>query len=299
MTLGVKRWVHFIFKMNLNKILCIVKKTELEKYKIPPEIILPKSIKKWLSLSHNNHLTFLTRFKEIALKYNLPITYITTSQVKTVRSQYDLVITIGGDGAFLLATKYFRNTPLLGFNSNSHRNPKHGSIGALTSGNLSNLAGSLKKLKEGHFKTKLLPSLLVKINTKILNIPVINEIYLGNKKPYKSSDLTVIHNKKEERFNCSGILVSTVTGSTAWYRNGGGKTFKEGSFAFLVREPNKDRQPTRTQSIIKNKEELIIYPNSPGHVISVDSRDPIIELKTFDKIEVSLSKNNMIRVIKF
>jgi NAD kinase len=285
--------------MILNKILCIVKKTELEKYKIPDEKNIPIGIREWLNLGHNNHLNFLTKFKAIALKYKLPITYITTNQVKNIKQGYDLIITIGGDGAFLLATKYFKNTPLLGFNSNSHEHPKQGSVGALTNGNISNLEKRLKQLKEGNFKKTLLPLLSVKINEKEMRIPVVNEIYLGNKKPYKSSDLTIIYNDEEERFNCSGMLISTFTGSTAWYKNSGGKSFKEGNFAFLIREPNKDRQPSLTQGLLKQKEKLAIYPNSPGHIISSDSRDQIIFLKTFDKVEVSLSENNFIEVIKF
>ncbi len=285
--------------MILNKILCIVKKTELEKYKIDQDKNLPRGIKEWLRLGHNNHLTFLTKFKEIAQKFKLPITYITTDEVKSVKPRYDLIITVGGDGAFLLATKYFKNIPLLGFNSNFHDHPKQGSVGALTSGNISNLEKVLKELKMGKVNTTFLPSLSVRINSKEMNIPVVNEIYLGNKKPYKSSDLTIIYNNKEERFNCSGLLVSTFTGSTAWYKNGGGKSFRDGNFAFLIREPNKDRKPTRSQGLLKNKERLVVYPNSPGHIISSDSRDPIIELKTFDKIEIGLSKNKLIEVVKF
>ena len=285
--------------MILNKILCVVKKTELEKYKINSDKDLPSGIKEWLKQGHDNHLNFLTKFKETAHKYELPITYITTNEVKNVRSKYDLIITIGGDGAFLLATKYFKNTPLLGFNSNSHEHPKQGSVGALTSGNISNLERTLKQLKEGKIKTIPLPLLDLKINDKKMNISVVNEIYLGNKKPYKSSDLTIIYKNNEERFNCSGILISTFTGSTAWYKNSGGKSFKEGNFAFLIREPNKDRQPTIIQGILKGRESLIVYPNSPGHIISSDSRDQIVVLKTFDKVEVSLSKDNFIEVVKF
>ena len=174
-----------------------MKKTELEKYKISPQKILPPSIKKWLSQGHDAHLQFLKKFKEIATEQNLPITYITTSQVKEIKPKYDLIITIGGDGAFILATKYFRDIPLLGFNSNYHENPKKGSVGALTSGNISNLEERLKKLKKGKFNTVFLTSLLVKKNEKPINISVVNEVYLGNKKPYKSSDLTIIYNKEE------------------------------------------------------------------------------------------------------
>jgi NAD kinase len=285
--------------MILNKILCIVKKTELEKYKIPNEKNIPRGIREWLNLGHNNHLDFLTKFKTIASKYELPITYITTNQVKNIRQRYDLIITIGGDGAFLLATKYFKSTPLLGFNSNSHKHPKQGSVGALTNGNISNLEKRLKQLKEGNFKETLLPLLSVKINDQEMKIPVVNEVYLGNKKPYKSSDLTIIYNEEEERFNCSGMLISTFTGSTAWYKNSGGKSFKEGKFAFLIREPNRDRQPNLTQGLLKKKEKLVIYPNSPGHIISSDSRDKIIFLKTFDKVEVSLSEDNFIEIVRF
>ena len=285
--------------MILKKILCVVKKTELERYKVYSKKSLPPSIKKWLNLGHKNHLTFLKKFKAIASKYGLPITYVTTNQVKDIHSKYDMIITLGGDGAFILATKYFRKTPLLGFNSNSHKHPKQGSIGALTSGNISNLEKRLKQLKEGKFKIVPLSSLSIKINSKLINIPVVNEIYLGNKNPYRSSDLTIIHDKKEERFNCSGIIVSTFTGSTAWYKNGGGKPFKEDEFALLIREPNKDRKPTLTQMILKEKEKLTIYPNSPDHIISVDSREEIVPLKTFDKIEINYSTCNLIEVVKF
>ena len=285
--------------MIFKKILCVVKKTELEKYQIHSKKIIPEGIKKWLNSGHENHLNFLTKFKEIASKYDLPITYISTNQVKTIKQEYDLIITIGGDGSFLLATKYFKNKVLLGFNSNYDLDPKQGSVGALTSGNILNLEKRLKQLKEGNFKIISLPLLSVKINEKPTKIYAVNEIYLGNKKPYQSSDLTIIYKKKEERFNCSGMLISTFTGSTAWYKNSGGKAFNEGNVSFLIREQSQDPEPKLIQGVLKEEEILTVYPNSPGHIISFDSRDQIVLLQTFDKIEISLSKNNVVRVVEF
>ncbi|PIN76844.1 hypothetical protein COV17_00790 [Candidatus Woesearchaeota archaeon CG10_big_fil_rev_8_21_14_0_10_36_11] len=283
--------------MSFNNILCIIKTTEYNKYKVKSNSIIPKEIKSNLSSYHSNHNIFIQEFKKIVKELSLPVKYITTNQVRKTKGMFDLVITCGGDGTFLLAARYFENLPLLGFNSNSHTHPKKGSIGALITGNNIHLETALRKVKERKFRYKQWPRLYVKVNDKLIKKYALNDVYIGNRKPYKSSDLNVLYQNHTERFNCSGMIIATPIGSNAWYRNAGGKPFSNDKFSFLIKDPNQDRQPTFQQGTVKNNQELTIYPNSPNHIISFDSREKAIPIKTFSRVKIGLSKKYALKVI--
>ncbi len=267
------------------KILCIVKTTQYEKTDV--------TAGRWESLrkEYQHHTSFMRKVKE--LLNDMDVTYATSMK----KGKYDLVITCGGDGTFLAAAEHVGSTPILGLNSNYHKDPKSGSIGALTSVDIRNLERRIKKLKNGKYKITKLKRLQVKINGKVVPRSAFNEIYVGNATPFKSTDIEVRYKRKVERFNCSGVLVCSVTGSRAWFRNAGGKPFRSEKIGFLVREPNLDRKPKFVKG--KYKGELVIIPNADGHVIAFDSKDKVVSLRSGDTVRISVDGKKAISVVTF
>jgi len=275
-------------------ILCLLKTTQYEHYKsnglwkkLSPER------KSCLLKEYQQHRLFIDQFKKTIRKLGLNVTF--TKKAADINKKYTMIMTIGGDGTFLDAAQYSWDIPLLGLNSNYQENKKLGSVGALTSINHTNLWERLKKIKDNVYHLHKAARLSVTINGGKVKQTAINDIFMGNEKSYKSSDISVIWNKKKERFNCSGMIICSPIGSKAWYRNAGGKPFSDNELAFLIRDPNIDRQPAFHKGVAQK---LMIYPNTHNHILSFDSQENIIKLQPTDKIEVKLGKE-IVTIIRF
>ena len=146
----------------------------------------------------------------------------------------DLVITIGGDGTFIKAANLIENALILGINSNPNR-----SEGALTSMNMEEI-DKLKEIFSGKFKIATRQRARIWLNGKTLNEHATNEVFIGSSSQFHSSLYKIKFKDSEEEHKSSGIIISTGTGSKAWYLSAGGKPFEkeEEKLAFIVREPH-------------------------------------------------------------
>lgn len=150
----------------------------------------------------------------------------------------DLVVSVGGDGTALSASHYLLDKPLLAVNSAPEK-----SEGALTTATLQNLDKKMKEIKKGLHKIERLERIEIFVNGKIKEPVALNEVFLANEKAYLISKYEISIRRggkleKEKQFS-SGIIFSTGTGSTAWFKSAGGKQFssKKRFIKMLVREP--------------------------------------------------------------
>lgn len=276
--------------MAFGNIFCLIKTTQYEKMRPQTRRAIPAATRKALRSEYREHQRFLQKVKSFLEQQR--VTYARRILPRHFHSHFDLIITIGGDGTFLEAAQAFPNIPLLGCNSNRHADTKEGSIGALTTIDSRNISQRIPSLFAGNYSLSRWPLLQVRIKGKLLPNVAVNDIFIGNRKAYKSSDISIIYQGKEERFNCSGVIISTAVGSTAWYRNAGGKQFQTG-MAFLVREPNSDRRPGFTKGALSPGEKIVIVPNSQSYLLSFDSRNPPVPLKPQQAVEIELRKKTL------
>ena len=126
-------------------------------------------------------------------------------------NNFDLVITVGGDGTFLESTHYVTgNTPIVGVNSDPSR-----SVGFFCACNTENFADFYNKISE---QPKIsLSRLSLSVNEKSTGPPILNDILFANPNPAA----TTRYKLNDESYRNSGLLASTAAGSTAW-------TFQEG-----------------------------------------------------------------------
>ncbi len=148
-------------------------------------------------------------------------------------AEIDLVLTIGGDGTFVKAANNVENCLILGINANPDK-----SEGALTSINIEDIE-KLEELFKGNFEVIKRYRAKVTLNGIVLDSKAINEVYLGAASQFHSSRYIIKHNGNEEEHRSSGVIVSTGTGSPAWFYSAGGKIFAydEEKLSFIVREP--------------------------------------------------------------
>ena len=216
---------------------------------------------------------------------------------KTQFQDKDLIITIGGDGTFLSASHFITSQLILGVNSDPKR-----SAGFLTSISLKHFAKKLKQISKNKYKINTYQRISAKIFQKdkcVLVENALNEIYIGNSKPQHVSVYNLNLNKRKELQKSSGILISTGTGSTAWYKSMGGKPFNKLSktLKFIVREPlNVKTHKTKMKNgQIKSNEKIIIENKTNHTILAVDS---IREYKLTKRDLVEISLGEEIRVIE-
>lgn len=247
-----------------------------------------KNKKYWKKISEEIKKIFLATEIECFWKNNL---------MKNDFEKKDLIITIGGDGTFLSASHFIRDQLIIGINDNPKR-----SEGALTSINIKDLKNKLKKISKEKFKiinaTRIEVKLLQK-NKCVTTEHALNEVYFGNINPHHTSKYTINFKNKKEIQTSSGVLVSTGTGSGAWYKSMGGRNFSKTKkiAKFRIRElfTRKLNKSKMKKGTIKEEETLTIENFVSHNIIAIDSIRKY-DLKKNEKAIISIGKS--LKIIK-
>jgi len=156
-------------------------------------------------------------------------------------SPYDGVISVGGDGTFLEASRRVRNQWILGVNSDPDR-----SVGNFCRANADTFRGVFEQILQGRAKTRWLNRIQAQLDGRSLEAHVLNEILVSHWVPAAMTRYRVeMDGYKEEHWN-SGLWISTAAGSTGAIRSAGGRRLPLGSEAiqYLPREPYRRRGVT-------------------------------------------------------
>ena len=127
--------------------------------------------------------------------------------------KYDLVLSIGGDGIFLSASKfaYLKSIPILGLN--------FGRIGFLADLDKKDLRSKIKKVLEGNYiidKRALLSGTVISTNETHRSISL-NDIVINNRGVLKMIEMNIYVNENLiTKQRSDGVIVATPTGSTAY-----------------------------------------------------------------------------------
>lgn len=228
-------------------------------------------------------------------KENLDVVYAWKNALdKNHLQNIDFIISIGGDGTVLSASHYLRNKPILAVNSSPST-----SIGALTTLSSSKLSEKLKEIKMGNFKTEYLERIEVSINNKVLDHLALNDVFIASEKAHLISKYKIKLKDKEENQLSSGLIFSTGTGSTAWFKSAGGIPFSPQSkyIKMIVREPYHNRliKFSILNADIQENEYIEIIPKVPS-ILAIDSiREH--KLNPNDKVQIKISKDPLKRII--
>jgi NAD kinase len=216
---------------------------------------------------------------------------ITIIELNDVRkdfiNNFDLIITFGGDGTFVKSANLIEDSFILGINSRPET-----SEGALTTISVNEL-DKLKKISEQDFEVLTRQRIKIKLNGKVLDEHSLNEVYIGAQSQFHISRYRINFKDKEEEHRSSGIIISTGTGSPAWFYSAGGKVFNhdEEKLSFIVREPYFGKRifiPTILSGDIQKGEKLTVKSEKDcGGIIAVN--ESIYDFNKGDVIEIELS----------
>ena len=206
----------------------------------------------------------------------------------------DFVISIGGDGTALSASHYLEDKPLLAVNSKPGK-----SEGVLTVINIGDLDEKLKEIKKKGFELEELERMKVSVNGKDLGMLVLNDVFIANEKAYLISRYKLKIDGQEEEQKSSGLIFSTGTGSTAWFRSAGGKPFSAQSkhIKMIVREPyhGKLSSFSMVRKTLNEKEKAEVEILCPS-VLAIDSIREF-KLKEGDRVVIEIAEKALKRIV--
>jgi hypothetical protein len=201
----------------------------------------------------------------------------------------DLVITLGGDGTFVESANRIEDTYILGINANPDT-----SEGALTSIDVEEI-GELDKILDGNYNVKTRQRADVIRNGVILPERSTNETYVGAKSRFHASRYILKYKNCAEEQRSSGVIVSSGTGSKAWFKSAGGKEFGSGEekLSFIVSEPYYGKRiycPSTFGGEILSDEKIEIESTRDfGGILAIGfktyefNRGDIVQIKLSDK----------------
>lgn len=200
----------------------------------------------------------------------------------------DLIITLGGDGTFVKAANLAEDAEILGVNASPET-----SEGALTSLLYADLMQFLPDLAQKNYTWYYRQRATITRNGLVLEEHALNEVYIGTLSQFHSSRYTLTFKGHTEEHRSSGVIVSTGTGSPAWFLSAGGHIFhpSEEKLSFIIREPYFGKRvfkPTLLKGDITKHESLRIEARrDSGGIISIN--DAIYPFNAGDVVEISLS----------
>ena len=225
--------------MNIKKTLIVYKKSAYQtyfmEYKHANFIRLARSGDKGLThikQSHHVHYHTLDRIENILDQHGIKFEHRYRGKSFN-ENNYDLIISVGGDGTFLDAARNIKTKPILGINSDiSH------SVGRFCSAHKSNFEEVFENILKDKFKIMRINRMEIKVNNEFLNRTILNDILICHACPAAMSHYIVSMNGKEERQRSSGMWISTAAGSTGGIRSAGGEalSLESGRFQYMPRE---------------------------------------------------------------
>ncbi|CAI9303842.1 unnamed protein product [Lactuca saligna] len=220
---------------------------------------------------------------------------------------FDLVVTIGGDGTLLSASHFLNDSiPLLGLNSDPTQ-PQEveelgdefdatRSTGFLCAATIKNFEQMLNNILENGMTPTELSRMAIKVNSELLPLYALNDVLISDPNPAAVSRFSFRIRKQgssQPLVNCrsSGLRVSTAAGSTAAMLSAGGHSMSVSSkdLQYMVREPISVTQEhlRLMHGLVKPKESMDIDWQTNEGLIYIDGAHIVHNVQHGDSIQIS------------
>tara|TARA_R110002073_G_scaffold40547_5_gene115289 strand:+ start:448252 stop:449121 length:870 start_codon:yes stop_codon:yes gene_type:complete len=218
--------------------------------------------------------------KKFYKSLQLSKTYPTFSSYEDLNESFDLMFTLGGDGTFLRAVTYIRdsNIPIVGINL--------GRLGFLATIQKEQIEVSIKALIDKDFSIKERSLLSVRTSTKNTEIDAfnfaLNEITVARKNTTSMITIeTYLDNEYLTSYWADGLIIATPTGSTGYSLSCGGPVINPQAKSFVltpIAPHNLNARPLVIPDDIDIK--LKVTGREKQALISLDSRIATIDHET-------------------
>jgi len=184
--------------------------------------------------SHRDHIGSIEEAKKAFKQLGARAEFRYRSNVNNV-GEFDLVVTLGGDGTFLWASHIVgSDVPIVAINTSPND-----SVGHFCAGVKGNLIRVLDDAIYGRLKETRLSRMRVDMDGEIVSNRVINDALFCHKCPAATTRYIIRFAGRTEDHKSSGIWVGPAAGSTGAQRSAGGRILPKTSkrLQFVVREP--------------------------------------------------------------
>jgi NAD+ kinase len=189
--------------------------------------------------SHDTHHTTLAEVKSALADLGTRAHFHEGPRTQ-IEGDYDLVVTVGGDGTLLAASHQLGpKTPILGVNS-----APESSVGFFCAAKPGDVRATLAAALEGRLRGIELTRMRVDVNDHVLHSRVLNEALFCHASPAATSRYILRLTYADEKFDeeeqkSSGLWIGPAAGSTAAQRSAGGRVLPLTSrrIQYVVREP--------------------------------------------------------------
>lgn len=210
--------------------------------------------------------------------------------------EYDLVVTVGGDGTVLHASHAIEQTPVLAVNSAPDT-----SVGFFTCTDADHFGAFLDRALENRIAPRKLCRMEVRINDDIVTKLALNDVLFCHDCPASTTRYIISLTGDEENQLSSGVWVATAAGSTAAISSAGGMAMPQAShqLQFVVREPfpsggaNAQHHPLITKGFIEPNEALTICSKTEAARLYVDGPHLVFSVSFGDVVRFSKSDNSL------
>ena len=208
--------------------------------------------------------------------------------------KYDLILSIGGDGIFLSASKYAysNSTPIVGLN--------FGRIGFLADLDKKNLQLKIKDILEGDYiidKRTLLSGSVISNGKKYTSM-ALNDIVINNKGTLKMIEMHIyVNDNLITKQRSDGVIIATPTGSTAYAMSNGCPIVSPNSNVTCI-VPIAPHSYGQRSVIINNTDDILIEINKRSKLNSQVTFDGAnnLTIESPDKIVIKRAKRQLMIV---
>ena len=235
-------------------------------------------------------LKMLQENKAVAQNYN------TYSSYKDIDSSYDMLLSVGGDGTFLRAVTYVRNSgiPILGINA--------GRLGFLANVQQENIESSLQLILEKKYKISKRTLLSLNCNTQIEEIAslnfAMNEVTVSRKDTTSMITIeTYLNDEYLTSYWADGLIISTPTGSTGYSLSCGGPILTPDANSLVITPiapHNLNARPivVPDDTVLKLK----VTGREENYLVSLDSRIASVRNESELTIKKTSFKINLVEI---
>ncbi|MCB9757890.1 MAG: NAD(+)/NADH kinase [Candidatus Omnitrophica bacterium] len=234
--------------------------------------------------THLEHYQTLKKVEAFLKERKWPYTKMLRGRSGNLR-QFDLIITVGGDGTFLEAASQATTQQMLGINSD----PKW-SVGRFCLANNKNFADILSNVLNGKAKIRLLNRMKVTLLKSKKSVTVLNDILICHRNPATMSRYYFEFKGHVQEQRSSGIWIATAAGSTGAIHSAGGIILNEKSksLQFVIREPYTGKTgPVKCRSaVFDDKSSIMVTSLMTAGIIYIDGSHISLPFPFGEKLQV-------------
>ena len=197
-------------------------------------------------------------------------------------SDYDILITIGGDGTILSAirSEYKKEKPILGIHA--------GKLGFLAESDIKNCKKNLKLIKNSMFDIETRSLFEIELSTDKNNKYICaNEIVIDRGQSARTMKANVYENNLfVNRYEGDGLIISTANGSTAYSLSAGGPIISPSLDLITITPICSHSLSTRTIVLNGSSDITIDFPDQKSsRILTIDGQ---VEFEIKDDIKVNI-----------